>query len=45
VTRALAAAGGSIDPVIDADFRDIYVGRTEHPLEEGEVSDLDDGGR
>jgi len=45
VTRALAAAGGSIDLIIDADFRDIYVGRDQHPLEEGEVSDLDEGGR
>ena len=26
--------------VIDRDFRSIYEGRTEHPLEEGEVSDL-----
>ncbi|MEO8701027.1 MAG: hypothetical protein ABI867_13345, partial [Kofleriaceae bacterium] len=26
--------------VIDRKFRDIYVGRTEHPLAEGEVSDL-----
>lgn len=45
VTRALAAAPGVIDLVIDAAFRDIYVGRTEHPLEEGEVSDLDAAGR
>jgi choline kinase len=26
--------------VIDREFRTIYEGRTEHPLEEGEVSDL-----
>ena len=45
VTRALVAAQGAIDLVIDADFRDIYVGRTEHPLDEGEVADLDDAGR
>jgi choline kinase len=45
VTRALAAATGTLDVVIDADFRDIYVGRTLHPLEEGEVSDLDGAGR
>ena len=45
VVRALVAAPGSIDLVIDADFRDIYVGRTLHPLEEGEVSDLDPQGR
>lgn len=45
VTRALVAAGGAIDLVIDADFRTIYEGRTEHPLEEGEVADLDELGR
>ena len=26
--------------MIDRRFRDIYEGRTEHPLEEGEVADL-----
>ena len=45
VVRALVAAPGSIDLVIDADFRSIYVGRTLHPLEEGEVADLDGHGR
>ena len=40
VTRALADAEGDACLVIDRLFRDIYVGRTEHPLEEGEVSDL-----
>ena len=40
VTRALADAPGDACLVIDRAFRDIYVGRTEHPLEEGEVSDL-----
>jgi choline kinase len=45
VTRALADAAGDACLVIDRSFRDIYVGRTEHPLEEGEVSDLDDAGR
>jgi len=30
----------SSDLIIDRRFRDVYVGRTEHPLEEGEVSDL-----
>ena len=45
VARAAAAAPGPIALVIDADFRDIYVGRTEHPLDEGEVADLDGAGR
>jgi choline kinase len=45
VARALADAEGDACLVIDKAFRDIYVGRTEHPLEEGEVSDLDDAGR
>lgn len=44
VTRALADAEGDACLVIDRAFRDIYVGRTEHPLEEGEVSDLTDDG-
>lgn len=45
VVRALMAGRGPIDLVIDADFRSIYEGRTEHPLDEGEVSDLDAAGR
>jgi choline kinase len=45
VARALADAPGDACLVIDRAFRDIYVGRTEHPLEEGEVSDLDPQGR
>jgi len=45
VVRALVAAPGSIDLVIDTEFRAIYQGRTEHPLEEGEVADLDPGGQ
>ncbi len=45
VTRQLADAEGDACLVIDERFADIYVGRTEHPLEEGEVSDLDDAGR
>ena len=44
VCRALADAEGDACLVIDRAFRDIYVGRTEHPLEEGEVSDLDAAG-
>lgn len=45
VTRALADSAGDACLVIDRAFRDVYVGRTEHPLEEGEVADLDDAGR
>jgi choline kinase len=40
VTRAAAASTAEIGLVIDRDFRSIYEGRTEHPLDEGEVSDL-----
>ncbi len=40
ITRALAASPAEIGLVIDRDFRSIYEGRTEHPLDEGEVSDL-----
>ena len=40
VARAAADSTAEIGLVIDRKFRDIYVGRTEHPLEEGEVSDL-----
>jgi L-glutamine-phosphate cytidylyltransferase len=40
VARAAVASEAEIGLVIDRRFRDIYEGRTEHPLEEGEVSDL-----
>jgi choline kinase len=40
VARAAAASTAEIGLVIDRDFRAIYEGRTEHPLDEGEVSDL-----
>ena len=40
VAAAAAASTAEIGLVIDRDFRTIYEGRTEHPLEEGEVSDL-----
>jgi len=40
VARAAAASPAEIALVIDREFRTIYEGRTEHPLEEGEVSDL-----
>lgn len=42
VTRALVAATGAIDLVIDADFALAYDGRTQHPLDEAEVADLGD---
>jgi choline kinase len=43
-TRAVAAAAAAstaeIGLVIDREFRAIYEGRTDHPLQEGEVADL-----
>jgi L-glutamine-phosphate cytidylyltransferase len=40
VALAAAASDAEIALVIDREFRAIYHGRTQHPLEEGEVSDL-----
>ena len=40
VARAAAASPAEIGLVIDREFRTIYEGRTEHPLDEGEVADL-----
>ena len=40
VARAAVESPAEIGLVIDREFRTIYEGRTEHPLEEGEVSDL-----
>jgi L-glutamine-phosphate cytidylyltransferase len=40
VARAAAQSTASIGLVIDREFRRIYDGRTEHPLDEGEVADL-----
>jgi len=40
VARAAVESSAEIGLVIDRRFREIYEGRTEHPLEEGEVSDL-----
>jgi len=40
VAQAAAASPAEIGLVIDREFRTIYEGRTEHPLDEGEVSDL-----
>jgi choline kinase len=45
VARAVVAAPGPIALVVDRDFRLIYDGRTEHPLDEGEVCDLAPDGR
>jgi choline kinase len=45
VVRRVVAAPGDVSLVIDRRFRDIYEGRTEHPLPEAEVSDLDASGR
>lgn len=40
VARAAVQSSAEIGLVIDRDFRTIYEGRTQHPLDEGEVSDL-----
>jgi choline kinase len=40
VARAAAASPAELALVIDREFRAIYEGRTQHPLEEGEVADL-----
>ena len=40
VARAAHASAAGIGLVIDREFRTIYEGRTEHPLDEGEVADL-----
>lgn len=40
VAQAAVSSPADIGLVIDKDFRLIYEGRTEHPLDEGEVSDL-----
>jgi choline kinase len=40
VARAAAASPAELALVIDREFRAIYDGRTEHPLDEGEVADL-----
>src|SRR5262249_60112600 len=40
VAEAAARSTAEIGLVIDREFRTIYDGRTEHPLDEGEVADL-----
>lgn len=42
VVRRLVAAPGDVCLVIDRAFRDVYEGRTDHPLPEAEVADLDE---
>jgi NDP-sugar pyrophosphorylase family protein len=44
VVGSLLASRGDIALVIDRDFAAIYEGRTEHPLEEAEVAELDPAG-
>jgi phosphoenolpyruvate phosphomutase len=45
VVRRLLAAPGDIDLVVDRRFRDVYVGRSDHPLGEAEVTAVDADGR
>ncbi|HTE53562.1 MAG TPA: phosphocholine cytidylyltransferase family protein [Kofleriaceae bacterium] len=44
VVAKLVAAPGDIGLIIDRAFRDVYVGRSDHPLPEAEVADLDERG-
>ena len=44
VVAKLMTAPGEICLVVDREFRKIYEGRTEHPLEEAEVCTVDSGG-
>lgn len=45
VAEAAATSTAEIGLVIDRDFKSVYVGRDQHPLEEGEVADLEADGR
>jgi choline kinase len=45
VAAAAAASTAEIGLVIDRAFRATYEGRTQHPLDEGEVADLERDGR
>jgi len=45
VVSALVAAEGDISLVVDRDFARVYEGRTEHPLAEAEVCEVDATGR
>jgi choline kinase len=44
VVRRLMASPGDVALIIDREFATIYEGRTEHPLSEAEVADLDAAG-
>ena len=44
VVSELRDTAGDIVLVVDQDFRDIYVGRDQHPLPEAEVATLDESG-
>jgi L-glutamine-phosphate cytidylyltransferase len=44
VARAAASSPAEIGLVIDRQFRDIYEGRSEHPLDEAEVASVADHG-
>lgn len=44
VVGTLLASEGDFSLVVDRDFRDAYEGRTEHPLAEAEVAEIDDDG-
>ncbi|MDB4955228.1 MAG: phosphocholine cytidylyltransferase family protein [Myxococcales bacterium] len=44
VAEAAARSTAEVGLVIDREFRKIYEGRTEHPLDEGEVADLQPDG-
>jgi len=45
VVGALMASSADISLIVDREFRNIYEGRTEHPLDEAEVAKLDADGR
>ncbi len=44
VVEAVMASSADIALIVDREFRRIYEGRTEHPLEEAEVAKIDDRG-
>lgn len=43
VIRAVMETSGDIVPVVDENWREIYVGRTDHPLEEAELARIVSG--
>lgn len=44
VVGQLMGSAGDIALVIDRDFRDVYEDRSDHPLDEAEVAELDESG-